>query len=218
MSSNQKSFPDSGHLRLTKDQISFKLAANLKNPQIEQEFDLRYPYKDSMDEPIPASVLVPLLCNNNKNWHVLFTRRNENLPEHSGQVSFPGGRADPGDNSPEETALREACEEIGLKTSEVEILGRLPEFHTITNYLVTPIVGVIPWPYSFQIASEEVSRVFTIPLNWLSDPSNSETKYRQLNPNHSSIPVIYYRPYDGEILWGATARLTVHLVDILARL
>ena len=79
-------------------------------------------------------------------WHLLFTRRNSALPEHSGQVAFPGGRADPDDPDLETTALREAYEEIGLLPADVRILGRLYDFLTITNYLVTPIVGVIPWP------------------------------------------------------------------------
>ena len=89
------------------------------------------------------------------------------MPEHSGQVAFPGGRADPEDTDPEQTALREAYEEIGLRPSDVHLLGRLQDYLTITNYQVTPVVGVIPWPYDLHPAEEEVSRVFAIPLDWL---------------------------------------------------
>lgn len=166
--------------------------------------------------PRPAAVLVPLLKKKG-NWHLLLTRRNADLPEHSGQVAFPGGRADPEDGSPEQTALREAQEEIGLNPSDVRILGRMQTFLTITNYNVTPIVGVAPWPYPFRPASEEVSRVFTIPLAWLADPLNHEIQERSLPPPYDPVPVVYFKPYDGEVLWGASARLTLNLLDILSQ-
>jgi 8-oxo-dGTP pyrophosphatase MutT (NUDIX family) len=148
-------------------------------------------------------------------WHVLFTRRNANLPEHSGQVAFPGGRSDPEDLNPEMTALREAHEEIGLAPQDVSVIGRLHDFLTITNYQVTPIVGVIPWPYHFHLAEEEVSRVFTIPLDWLAEPSNYEEQWRSLPAPFEPVPVIYYQEYDGEILWGASARFTLALIRSL---
>jgi 8-oxo-dGTP pyrophosphatase MutT (NUDIX family) len=166
-------------------------------------------------EPIPAAVLIPLLRVEGQ-WHVLLTRRNSELAEHSGQVAFPGGRTDPGECSPEATALREAYEEIGLAPVDVRILGRLRTFHTITNYLVTPVVGVIPWPYALRLASEEVSRAFTVPLSWLADPTNHEIQRRELPPPHAPVPVIFFKPYDGEVLWGASARFTLTLLEVLA--
>ena len=166
------------------------------------------------NEPRPASVLIPLLQYEDE-WHILFTRRHPDLPEHSGQVSFPGGRMDDGDASPEETALREAWEEIGLRPGDVTILGRLHEFLTITNYLVTPVVGVIPWPYPLHLSEEEVSRAFTIPLAWLADRANYEERPRIIPGPFPPIPVIYFHPYDGEILWGATARFTLSLLNTL---
>jgi 8-oxo-dGTP pyrophosphatase MutT (NUDIX family) len=164
--------------------------------------------------PRPAAVLIPLLWEND-GWQLLFTRRNADLPEHSGQVAFPGGRADPGDTSPEQTALREAEEEIGIDPEDVRILGRLHDYLTITNYRVTPVVGVIPWPYPLRLANEEVSRAFTIPLDWLADPANHEERQRRLPSPHSPVFVIYFEPYDGEVLWGASARFTLALLDIL---
>ena len=137
------------------------------------------------------------------------------LAEHSGQVAFPGGRSEPGDRSPEATALREAHEEIGLPPGEVHILGRLNDFITITNYAVTPVVGHIPWPFDLAIQTEEVSRVFTIPLEWLSDPLHHEVRKRSLKPLSGHVDVIYFQPYDGELLWGATARFTLTLLKIL---
>jgi hypothetical protein len=89
------------------------------------------------------------------------------------------------------------------------------DYLTVTNYRVTPVVGVIPWPYPFRIASEEVSRVFTIPLTWLENPANHEERLRQLPAPHAPVPVIYFHPYDGEVLWGASARFTLFLINIL---
>ena len=164
--------------------------------------------------PRPAAVLVPLVCQDST-WSVLLTRRNADLPEHSGQVAFPGGRADPQDSSAEFTALRESQEEIGLNPEHVRVLGRLPDYFTITNYLVTPVVGVLPWPYPLRAADVEVSRVFTIPLDWLADPANHEERLRQLPHPNPPIEVVYFRPYDGELLWGASARIVLALLHML---
>ncbi len=116
--------------------------------------------------PKPAAVLIPIFYVKNA-WQVLFIRRTSSLAEHGGQVAFPGGRADPQDRDSVETALRETDEEIGLKPGDVRVLGQLNHFLTITNYHVTPLVGVIPWPYPFQRAESEVARIFSIPLEWL---------------------------------------------------
>ena len=165
-------------------------------------------------DPTAAAVLMPLLWKGGE-WHLLLTRRNSALPEHSGQVAFPGGRADEGDANPEVTALREACEEIGLKPEDVRILGRLRTFHTISHYLVTPIVGVVPWPYTFRPASDEVSRIFTIPLDWLAEPTNHEIMERELPAPHAPVSVIYFKPYDGEVLWGVSARFTISFLKVI---
>jgi 8-oxo-dGTP pyrophosphatase MutT (NUDIX family) len=178
---------------------------------------LEYPARlmNAGEQPRPAAVLIPLL-RENSTWHILFTRRNDDLPEHSGQVAFPGGRADPGDTSSEYTALREAFEEIGLQPKDVHVLGQLRKYLTITNYLVTPVVGVIPWPYPLQLETCEVSRVFTIPLVWLMDPSNHEERPRQLSETGLPVNVIYFKHYDGELLWGASARLILALIRVLS--
>lgn len=164
--------------------------------------------------PRPAAVLIPFL-RKDEAWHILFTRRNADLPEHSGQVAFPGGRADQTDSGPEETALREAQEEIGLDPTDVRILGRMYDFLTITNYTVIPVIGVIPWPYPLRLAHAEVSRVFTIPLDWLADPENREVRQRPLPPPFAPVPVIYFKTYEGELLWGASAAFTLGLLEIL---
>jgi 8-oxo-dGTP pyrophosphatase MutT (NUDIX family) len=109
-----------------------------------------------------AAVLVPLTQVNGE-WHILFTRRTDRVESHKGQVSFPGGACDEGETTPEQTALREADEEIGMKPDDVKVLGRLSRLITISSFRVSPIVGVIPWPYAFRVAGVEVARVFTIP-------------------------------------------------------
>jgi 8-oxo-dGTP pyrophosphatase MutT (NUDIX family) len=160
-----------------------------------------------------ASVLVPLVwwdaC-----WHLLYTRRTETVQSHKGQVSFPGGASDAEDASPEATALREAYEEIGLLPGEVEILGHLNRRPTISQYYVTPIVARVPWPYAFVLSPNEVTRVFTVPLDWLADPANYEERPRIVMGGYYQ-KVVYYQPFDGEIVWGLTARITLDFLQAL---
>lgn len=118
-----------------------------------------------------AAVLVPLTLYKDE-WHVLYTRRTDRVELHKGQVSFPGGACDEGETTPEQTALREAEEEIGLHPADVKVLGRLSQLITVSSFRVSPIVGVIPWPYAFKVAGFEVARVFTIPLLWLANRNN----------------------------------------------
>jgi 8-oxo-dGTP pyrophosphatase MutT (NUDIX family) len=164
----------------------------------------------AVKEPLrPAAVLIPLLWD--KEWHLIYTRRTETVKHHKGHVSFPGGATDPQDNSPEDTALRETEEEIGIRRADVRILGRLGEMVTISNFIVTPIVGVVPWPYGFKVHTVEVGRVFTMPLDWLAKRDNWQ-EFVRVETGHS---VITYSPFDGELLWGATARMTVNFVKAL---
>ena len=178
--------------------------------------DNPYPEVLLTGEPKTAAVLVPML-RVEQTWHLLFIRRarKKNDP-HSGQVAFPGGRSEPLDTDRESTALREAFEEIGLAPHDVRVLGRMNEHHSVSNYTVTPIVGVVPWPYSFTVQTSEVTHTFTIPLRWLADPSNHQLRYRRLADSAGKVPVIYYRDFNGETLWGATARITINLIATLA--
>ena len=157
-----------------------------------------------------AAVLVPLVRFQDE-WHILYTRRTDKVESHKGQVSFPGGACDEGETTPEQTALREADEEIGIRPSDVQVIGRLSRMITISKFRVSPVVGIVPFPYAFKTAGVEVARVFTIPLLWLADRNN----YWEFSLPGSSRSVIAYHPYDGELLWGATARMTVDFMKIL---
>src|SRR5215207_4815212 len=157
-----------------------------------------------------AAVLVPLVWQDAE-WHLLFTRRTDTVESHKGQVSFPGGACDEGETTPEQTALREADEEIGLQVNDIKVLGRLTNLITISYFRVTPVVGVVKWPAVFRVGEHEVARIFTIPVAWLANPSNRW----QFEIPGTQRSLIAYHPYDGELLWGATARMTVDFLTVL---
>lgn len=160
-----------------------------------------------------AAVLVPLLFAGDE-WHLLFIRRSADVQEHKGQVAFPGGSIEPQDVDAEAAALRETWEEIGLATNRIRALGRLPARTTITQYFITPVVGVIPWPFAVRMQASEVSRVFTIPLRWLARPEN-HTRREVVRPSGVREPVYYFEKYDGELLWGITAAITLQFLEII---
>jgi 8-oxo-dGTP pyrophosphatase MutT (NUDIX family) len=166
-----------------------------RQPQVMAEWNAR-----------PAAVLVPLHIRDGE-WSLLFTRRTDTMDEHKGQVAFPGGKIDPGDASPEAAALREAEEEIGLKRESVTVIGQLDHLITVTQWHITPVVGVFQYPYEFVVNPAECSAVFSVTLKWLADPANMETRYRQPPVGGPPVPVYYYNDYEGHIIWGATARM-----------
>lgn len=165
--------------------------------------------------PKPAAVLLPLLKENGA-WHLLFIRRTEKDGDHhSGQVAFPGGAQEPEDAGLLSSALREAQEEVGLDPADVRILGRLNDYITISNFHVTPFVGIIPWPYNISPSPDEVERVFTMPLDWLANSENYRSESHPLPGWDKPISAIYYQKFDGELLWGVSARLTLHFLESL---
>lgn len=169
------------------------------------------------DKAREAAVLIPF-CRINDAWHVLYIRRaNFDGDRHSGQVAFAGGKREAGDENLETTALREAEEEVGMARQDVTVLGCLNHHHTISEFLVTPYVGAVQWPYPLSLDETEVAHAFTMPLTWLADQSNYRTEKRLHPDSQRPWPVVYYQHYDGELLWGATARITLSLIEVLSR-
>lgn len=154
-----------------------------------------------------ACVLVPIVARA-KAPTVLFTQRTAHLKNHSGQISFPGGRAEAADASPEDTALRETWEEIGLAAGRIEVLGRLGDYHTRTGYRVTPVVGIVLPPFDLAPDDNEVAEVFEVPLAFLLDPNNLQRHSREFEGEQRYFFAI---AYEERYIWGATAGMLVNL-------
>jgi 8-oxo-dGTP pyrophosphatase MutT (NUDIX family) len=197
---------------LTLDQIR----TALKNQPFKDLFD-HYPSGLLEGSPRPAAVLIPLVWTEN-GWEILFIRRTEVEGDiHSGQVALPGGRRDRVDADLTAAALRETHEELGIKPEDITILGQLNEFIAISNYRVTPFVGTLPWPYPIVMDAREVAHWFTIPLDWLADPANHRTERRTLPNGIGEVAVIYFERYEGELLWGLSARMITELLGVLGK-
>jgi 8-oxo-dGTP pyrophosphatase MutT (NUDIX family) len=165
-------------------------------------------------EARPAAVLVPFYRQEGA-WWLLYTRRTDQVESHRGQVSFPGGLIEEQDPNPIAAALRECEEELGIQRERVEVLGQLDPLLTVTQFEIAPVVGIIPWPYSLRLNPVEVVRAFGVPLRWLADRDNLQVQYRSPLGSGPSVPVFYYKEFDGEVIWGATARITLSLLDLL---
>ena len=162
----------------------------------------------------PAAVLVPLLEADGA-LHVLFTRRAATLPHHQGQVAFPGGSRDASDADAEATALREADEEIGLRPADVRVLGRLDDIETVASrFMITPVVGVVPHAYPWRPCPHEVDAIFTVPVRDLLAPGVEREELWDFDGRQ--IPIRLF-PVAGQVIWGATHRITRNLLDVFAR-
>lgn len=187
------------------DGLVEKLGLILK--QIEQKIP------DSFDLSKSAAVLI-LLVNHEGNWDILYTRRTNGVKTHQGEVSFPGGAWEPGDSNLAKTALRETREEIGVAEERIKLLGEMDPHLTVYGYTVVPFVGILDSMSDLEINTEEVDRVFSIPLDWLLDRENYHTMDHELFGKMVK-QVLHYKDYDGEHLWGLTARITQ---DLLGRI
>ncbi len=146
-------------------------------------------------------------------WRLLFIRRAVHVHDrHSGEVSFPGGRWEPQDPSCAATALREAQEEIGLDPDRVRLLGELRPLRTVSRFLVTPVVGYIPWPQALRPDPREVSRIFSIPLAWLCEPGNYRVSPYPAPDHPETRDVVFFDEFEGELLWGISARIALDLL------
>ncbi len=156
-------------------------------------------------ELAPAAVLVAITDRPEPGLH--FTLRREHLRAHAGQVAFPGGRLDPGENVVT-AALREAEEEIGLPPAAVELWGTADQYRTITNYLVTPILGLVPPDLVLFPHEHEVADLFEAPLSFVLDPAN---QHRMSAKFQGATRHYYQINWDGRRIWGATAAMLVNL-------
>ncbi|ERG89600.1 MAG: NTP pyrophosphohydrolase [halophilic archaeon J07HX5] len=151
----------------------------------------------------PASVVVPIV---DAGPALLFTKRAEDLADHPGQMSFPGGRQEPADDHRRATAEREADEEVGLSADELAVVGRLDDIMTVTDFAVRPFVARIP-DREYAPASREVAAVTTLSVTALCDPTNYTARV------HDGRHVDYFT-VDGHTVWGATARILVGLLAL----
>lgn len=171
-------------------------------------------------EPAHASVLVALVMR--AEMTVLLTQRTDHLNDHPGQISFPGGRAEPTDADAVATALREAHEEIGLEAFEVEVLGSLPTYTTGTGFIVTPVVGLVRAGVALRPDPTEVAEVFEVPLAWLMNPANHQRHSIEIGGVTRQFLSIPWQGHDANgvprryFIWGATAAMLRNLYRFLA--
>lgn len=161
---------------------------------------------------VPAAVLVPIV-DRAGDPYVLFTKRTDRVGHHKGQISFPGGVIDPGDRDALDAALRECEEEIALPRAAVEPLGTLDDSETVaTHFVITPIVGVVWSPVAWQPDGHEIERVIEIPFERLAAEGGSRVEHWERD---GVTRPVHFFDYEGDTVWGATARILVHFLELL---
>jgi 8-oxo-dGTP pyrophosphatase MutT (NUDIX family) len=200
---------------ITRDEIVRRLASIPPIEDLLTADDLEKQKANAQLELRPAAVLL-LVVNHASGPTVVFTQRTAHLSDHAGQISFPGGRCDAEDCTPERTALREAEEEIGIQPHRVEILGRLPEYRTVTGFSVTPVVGWAEPPLEYRPDPREVDAVFEVPLAFLLDANNHRYESALFKGRMRKYWAV---PYGERFIWGATAGMlvTFHRIVTLAK-
>jgi 8-oxo-dGTP pyrophosphatase MutT (NUDIX family) len=199
--------------RFHPDALAAGLAARLPQSPPESGGHDDYHFDSAKPQPLGgtrAAVLVPIVLRAEP--VLLFTRRTETLARHSGQVSFPGGRMEPADLSPLETALRETAEETGIAAASVQVSGYLPRYLTGTGFDIQPVVGVLTPDFVLRPDPAEVAEIFETPLAFFADPANRRRETRMWNGHQRSF---YAFSHGGHEIWGATAALIVDLVSRL---
>jgi len=160
---------------------------------------------------VASAVLIPIFYKEGE-YCILFTKRTDKVKDHKGQISFPGGAYEEEDGVLTNTALRECSEEIGLAGEVVEVLGELDDMFTLhTDYIISPFVGTIPWPYSLKADATEVDKIIEVPISALLDKDCLRQDTDPLNDGRVYGNFYYYQ---GEIIWGATARILSQFLDI----
>ncbi len=176
-------------------------------------------YEPQQIDPEPGRALAAvllLLYEHQGRTHIVFQKRTEHVDTHKGQISFPGGMADPGDTSLVETALRETHEEIGVHPRDVEVLGQLDDIVTLTNFRVTPYVGWLKrYPYTWRMSDSEVAYLLEVPLDHLLHPATLIPDRRIVNGQPYVFPSYQFAD---DLIWGATARMLTNFLDVTASL
>ncbi|PZQ97722.1 MAG: CoA pyrophosphatase [Cereibacter sphaeroides] len=185
--------------------------ATLRSSDATSDFDLNPGSIPAGIEKRPAGVLVALVDGSN-GPQLLLTKRSSRLKHHPGQIAFPGGKVDPGDDGPVGAALREAWEEVGLPPSGVDLLGTLPIHETVTGFLVTPVVAIVTKPFTPVAEPGEVDEVFSVPLSHVTDASRFRIEQRLWRGQWRRYYAVPYGPY---YIWGATARILRGLAERL---
>ncbi len=158
-----------------------------------------------------AAVLIPVV-DHSDGATVILTQRTQALRNHSGQIAFPGGKIDPEDPSPEDAALREADEEIGLTGAHVDVIGRLPDYVSGSGYRIAPVLSVVRPGFALTINPDEVDAAFEVPLSFLMDPANHRQQSRTWNNQRRYF---YEMPFGERYIWGVTAGIIRTLYERL---
>ncbi len=168
--------------------------------------------ENNVDIYTQASVLLPLFIKDGHYW-LLLMRRTNTVEHHKGEVSFPGGVVDEKDDNLESTAKRETFEEIGVKDEDIEILGQLDDMTTITSqFIVHPFVGIVPFPYEFNLSRGEVDHLIEVPLQFFFDPSQPRAFSMHYKGDTFETPAFIY---EGIVIWGATERILENFISVI---
>ncbi|MBW2039044.1 MAG: CoA pyrophosphatase [Deltaproteobacteria bacterium] len=159
-----------------------------------------------------AAVLLPLFLKDDS-YHVLFTKRTDRVKHHKGEISFPGGISETSDEDLLATALRETHEEVGVKPEDVEIWGEMDEVVTMSNFIVSPFVGLIPYPYPFDTCSEEIEELILLPLGCFHKEGILAEEYRTYQ---DKTQLVYIYHCGRHIIWGATAKILKQFLDLIS--
>jgi 8-oxo-dGTP pyrophosphatase MutT (NUDIX family) len=164
---------------------------------------------------IAAAVLIPLYVKEGE-YHIMFIQRSNRVRDHKGQISFPGGAYEEGDETLLRTALREADEEVGLDPETVTVLGEIDDIRTIgSGYVVSPFVGVIPWPYEVRVDKWETEEIIEVPLAALLD---ERCVRRGSDIVDGEAIETYFYEHGGRVIWGATARMLRQFLGIVCEI
>jgi len=166
------------------------------------------------DPAIPRAAVLLLMYEHEGQPHVIFQKRTDHVEHHKGQISFPGGAADPGDPDLLFTALRETHEEIGVHPDHIDVLGELDQMLTVSNFRVSPYVGWLShYPYGWRFSDEEVAYLLEVPLRHLADPASQIPDRRTINGRTYVFPSFEWQ---GDLIWGATARMLSNFLDVVS--